>query len=118
MKKIFNILKQTMIILLSALLFCTATVFLYIRQAKFGKAPAGERLERMKKSPHYQNGKFQNLHFTPMLTEGYSMAKITYNYFFKKVPGKRPADTIPSIRTDLLKLPVDSDVLVWFIRLI
>ena len=114
MKRTFKILKRTMIILLSVLLVFAVAVFFYMRQAKFGKAPSGERLELIKQSPQYKNGKFQNVRFTPMITEGYSMAEITYGFIFKKFPKQKPTDTIPSIKTDLLKLPIDSNVLVWF----
>ncbi|MCF3109073.1 MBL fold metallo-hydrolase [Niabella sp. CC-SYL272] len=81
---------------------------------KFGKAPSGARLERILKSPHYKDGKFQNRHFTPTLTEGYSMVGVLREQLFKKLPRRRPVDPIPSIKTDLLQLPADSNVLVWF----
>ena len=103
-----------MIILLSFLLLCVVAVFLFMRQEIFGKAPGGERLELIKQSPNYKNGKFQNVHFTPTMTEGYSMAGVAYDFFFKKNPRSKPTDTIPSIKTDLLNLPIDSNVLVWF----
>jgi L-ascorbate metabolism protein UlaG (beta-lactamase superfamily) len=103
-----------MIILLSVVLLCVATVFFYMRQAKFGKAPSGERLELIQQSPGYKNGKFQNVHLTPMITEGYSMASVTYDFAFKKFPRQKPVGSIPSITTNLLKLPKDSNVLVWF----
>ena len=114
MKRTLKILKRTMIILLSVLLLCVVAVFFYMRQARFGKAPSGERLELIRQSPNYQNDKFHNHHFTPMLTEGYSMLKITFDFLFKKFPRQKPIDTIPSIKTDLHKLPIDSNVLVWF----
>ena len=103
-----------MIILLSVLLLCVGAIFFYVRQVKFGKAPSGERLELIKQSPNYKNDKFQNVHFTPMITEGYSMASVTYDFLVKKFPRQKPTDTIPSIKTDLLNLPIDSNVLVWF----
>lgn len=103
-----------MIVLLSLLLLLAVSTFLYMRQEKFGKAPSGERLERIKKSPHYQDGKFQNVHFTPTLTEGYRMTSLIYDQLFKKFPRRRPTDTVPSVKTDLLQLPADSNILVWF----
>jgi L-ascorbate metabolism protein UlaG (beta-lactamase superfamily) len=114
MKWNFKILKRTMIILLSVVLLCVVAFFCYMRQAKFGKAPSGKRLELIKRSPNYKNGKFQNIHFTPTLTEGYSMARITYDFLFTKFPRQKPKDTIPSMKTDLLKLPIDRNVVVWF----
>jgi len=103
-----------MIILLSILLLCVVTILLYMGQPQFGKAPNGDRLKRIKQSPNYKNGKFQNVHFTPMITEGYSMTKTAYDFIFTKFPRQKPTDTIPSIKTDLLKLPMDSNILIWF----
>src|SRR6187402_2502231 len=103
-----------MIILLTVSLLSVLAIYLFLHQAKFGKAPAGERLKLIKQSPNYKNGKFQNIHFTPMLTEGYSMAAVTFNFIFKKFPRQKPKATIPSIKTDLLNLPIDNNILVWF----
>ena len=36
--------------------------FVFVNQPSFGRAPQGERLERIKKSPHYKDGEFRNLH--------------------------------------------------------
>lgn len=114
MKKTFKILKRTMLILCGVLLLCAATVFLYMRQATFGKAPGGERLELLKQSTNYKDSRFHNVHYTPMITKGYSMAKVTMDFIFKKIPRHRPTDTIPSVKTNLLQLAPDSNVLVWF----
>ena len=38
--------------------------FVFVNQPSFGRAPQGERLERIKKSPHYKDGEFRNLHST------------------------------------------------------
>jgi L-ascorbate metabolism protein UlaG (beta-lactamase superfamily) len=103
-----------MIILITVLVLCAVALFFFMRQAKFGMAPGDQRLESMKKSPNYKDGKFQNIHFTPMMTEGYSLSRATYDFIVTKFPRQRPKDTIPSIKTDLLNLPKDRDVVVWF----
>lgn len=113
-KKIFRVLKRFLIAVLSLLALLAAVTFFYMKQNKFGKSPAGERLERIKKSPHYKDGKFQNLKLTPALTEGYGIVGVTWEVLFKKSPRRRPADSLPSIKTDLRSLPADQDVLVWF----
>lgn len=100
------------IVLLGALL--TIFIFFYMRQEKFGKAPASDRLSRMEKSPHFKDGKFQNLSVTPELTEGNSLLSVTYKQFFAAAPRRRPVDVIPSVKTDLLHIPADSNYLVWF----
>ncbi len=101
------------IFLLLILLLATLTYFL-LRQAKWGKAPEGNRLSRIQESPNFRDGKFQNQSFTPQLTEGYSMLQVGYEYFFNSIPNKIPQDSIPSVKTDLLNLSKEEDVLVWF----
>lgn len=103
-----------MIILLSVISLLAIATFFYIRLPKFGKAPSGKRLEQLQKSSNYKDGKFQNIHFTPDLTQGHSLLGVLYNFIFKKSPRAKPIDVIPSVKTDLLSLPIDSNVLVWF----
>ncbi len=88
--------------------------FYYTNLPLFGKAPSGERLERIKKSPQYKNGKFENIHFTPTLTKGYSFMGILYNQFFKRVPNKTPKIEIPSIKTNLKEFNTNENIVVWF----
>ncbi|MEL7586825.1 MAG: MBL fold metallo-hydrolase [Prolixibacteraceae bacterium] len=101
-------------VLFSVLLLVILAIYLYMQRPEFGKAPAGKRLEMMNKSSHYKNGRFHNMHNTPMLTEGYSITDLVYDQFFKKFPRRTPADSIPCVKTDLSGLPQDDDVLVWF----
>lgn len=82
--------------------------------AKFGKRPEGKRLETISKSKNYRDGKFQNLNFTPQLTEGTTIPKVLYSFLFQKNPFTKPPGTIPSLKTDLLHLPAEKDALVWF----
>lgn len=103
-----------MLILFSVLLILALITFFYMRQPKFGKTPDQARLALMKKSPNFKDGVFHNLHFTPVLAEGYSMTKTTFNFIFTKYPRLRPIDRIPSIKTDLHNLPIDQNVLIWF----
>ncbi len=103
-----------MIILVSAVLLLITAIFFYIRQPKFGKAPGGERLEQLYKSPNYKDGQFQNIHLTPNFTEDHSPVKIFFNFLFKKFPRTRPVDEIPSVKTDLKDLSIHENVLVWF----
>lgn len=107
-------MKITMLIILGVVILSIASTFIFLRQPIFGKAPNGKRLEQIQKSPNYRDGKFQNIHFTPDLTEGYSMAGITWDFLFKQYPRTKPKDAIPSVKTDLLNLSEENDVLVWF----
>jgi L-ascorbate metabolism protein UlaG (beta-lactamase superfamily) len=85
-----------------------------MRQPQFGKLPSGERLERIKKSPNYKNGRFQNIHFTPDLAEGVSMFTVMRKFFFGKSKFSRPPRILPSKKTDLLNLDPANNCLVWF----
>ncbi len=103
-----------MIIFISILIVLSVTVWGFMRQAKFGRHPSGERLERNKKSPNYKNGSFENLSNTPMLTEGAGHFAVMKEFLFGEKKRNKPLDAIPSIKTNLLLLTPDQDVLVWF----
>lgn len=90
------------------------SAFIFMQQSKFGKLPNNERLEKIKKSPNYRNGAFQNIHHTPDITEGYSMFSVLYEFLLTKRPRLKPIDNIPSTKTDLLNLDLKEDILVWF----
>ena len=103
-----------MTITLSILALLSLAVALFVQQPKFGKTPAGERLARIKKSPHYRNGKFQNLSPTPDLTEGASILSVLWEFLLKNNKRLQPAGPLPSKKTDLSALHPDDNVLVWF----
>lgn len=101
----------TALILIIALL---AFAYIFLHQAQFGRISTGERLERIKKSPNYREGKFHNLNPTSDLTEGVSFFKVLREYLFNKSDSVRPPLPLPSSKTDLHALNADEDVLVWF----
>lgn len=68
----------------------------------------------MQKSPNYINGRFQNLSPTPDLTEGVTFWEVLREFLFSKTQHTRPKEALPSDKADLLNLPEDQDVLVWF----
>lgn len=113
-KKLLRIVKRIMITTFIIIAVVVTATLLYMQQDKFGKSPGGERLEKMKQSPNFKNGKFQNLSKTPTLAEGHSWFKVLYQAYIKNKPRQYPTYTIPSVKTDLLNLPADKDVLVWF----
>jgi len=109
-----RIFKRILLIIFSIVTLLILATVIYMRHPKFGKSPSGDRLALMQKSPRFKDGKFENTHLTPAITEGYSMLGVTYEYFFKKSARRTPVNSIPSIKTDLLHLPADKDILVWF----
>jgi L-ascorbate metabolism protein UlaG (beta-lactamase superfamily) len=112
--KLKKILKRMIIILVSVIAIAIIGLIYFINQPQFGKAPSGERLERIQKSPQFKEGKFHNFNFTPTLTEGHSMAGILYKQLFGNLPDRNPVDKIPFIKTDLKNLNPSENVLVWF----
>lgn len=114
MKRLLKFVKWTMIITILLVMTITIITIVYMRQDKFGQTPREARLERMKKSPHFKDGKFHNIHHTPELTEGNTMLSVTIDFLFNKAPRRRPVDVIPSIKTDIKNISVSEDVLIWF----
>ena len=52
---------KKMIIIFTILIAAIAIgTYLFMQGKQFGELPSGKRLERILKSPHYKNGKFQN----------------------------------------------------------
>lgn len=92
----------------------TGSVFIFMKQAKFGRQPKGERLERIKKSPNFENGSFQNKHVTPSLTEGVTYSEVMRTMLFGDKKPLKPMGAIPSVKTDLFKLDRAQNTLVWF----
>lgn len=104
--------KKTMLIVLSLIVLFFTVGFVVLQHPKFGKIPKGERLERIKKSPHFRDGIFQNLHTTPQLTNESGFFSLLRDHISAK--NKKPAGEIPSIKTDLKNLPANENSLVWF----
>src|SRR6187402_2555850 len=84
------------------------------RLARFGKKPSGARLVRIKNSPNYRDGAFQNQSETPNLTDGANYAKVMKEFMFGRPERSAPKGSIPSVKTDLLTLDPKENCLVWF----
>lgn len=89
-------------------------VYIFLQKDQFGKVPLGVRLERIQKSSNYKNGQFQNQSFTPDLAEGVSYYTVLKEFIFDKSKRIKPESVLPSVKTDLLRLNPDEDILVWF----
>ncbi|RMG80866.1 MAG: MBL fold metallo-hydrolase [Bacteroidetes bacterium] len=101
-----------MLILFSVIAIIILGTYLFLHTERFGKHPSGERLERIKKSPNYTNGAFQNLETTPMLTEGVGYGKVFYEFLVDSKP-KEPKKNLPSKKTDLKNIKPEENVLIW-----
>lgn len=102
------------LIFLSIPVLFVLIVFLFMKQAKFGSTPSEKRMERIRQSPNYRNGQFQNLSHTPNFTEGANMLSVLREFLLSDKSKTKPKGKIPSQKTDLLKLDPGKNVLVWF----
>lgn len=108
-----SIFKKAMIILLSILLLLTLAAAIIFQQKSFGKNPSGARLEKIKNSPNYKKGSFQNLSETPTIAENGSYWQLLKEYFSKK-QNTEPSTKIPSVKTDLKTAPSQEPSIIWF----
>lgn len=114
MKLFLKILKWFMIVTTLIVVLLLISTYIFMRQDKFGKTPDEEKINNYEKLDNYKEGKFQNISYTPDLTEGYSMTGVMYDFLFKKFPRLKPKEPIPSIKTNLLEIPIEENVLIWF----
>ena len=103
-----------MIITLSILGSLALGTFFFLRHPRFGKKAAGNSLKRMQRSPYFRNGKFDNLTHTPTFAHGHTAWTVMYKMLTERTQRRRPSKPIPSVKTDLHRLPLSEDVLVWF----
>lgn len=102
-----------MLLFLLILVILVLGIFLFVNSEPFGQLATGERKERIKKSPNYRDRKFQNLNYTPDLTEGVSYVSVLNEFLFKKKHRPKPSIPIPSEKTILHSLNSDEQVIIW-----
>lgn len=95
------------------LILILATIFVF-QLPGFGRRPFGKRLERIKASPNYKNGSFQNERYTPSLAEDAGMFKVLKEFLFNTTERRKPKTAIPSVQTNLSNIDINKNVLVWF----
>jgi L-ascorbate metabolism protein UlaG (beta-lactamase superfamily) len=101
----------TTLIVIAAL---AASLYIFLKTPRFGATPTGKRLERIKQSPNYRDGQFQNLSYTPQLADGATYFGVIKKFFFTKKVSNKPSRPLPSVKTDLKNLSPDENVVVWF----
>lgn len=100
-------------ILLSFFVLLVIGATIYLNHPLFGKTPTGERLERIKQSPNYINGAFQNIESTPAMTEGITILDGLNEVIFGVHKDATPKDIIPSVDVNLHQLDPNDNVLIW-----
>lgn len=103
-----------MYVIIFILLVISLATFIIINQTQFGKLPSGEKMSRIKNSPNFRDGQFQNLSFTPTFAEDVSKWEMIRDGIFKISKRKAPQTSLPSIKTEIKNLDREKDVLIWF----
>lgn len=93
--------------------FLVIGVLFYIQLPEFGALPKGEYLERVKKSPHYQDGEFKNLISTPQFAEGSSFTSNIFKFLFTPKDRPFPSKAMPTVKTEIKNLSADQDLVIW-----
>lgn len=106
-------IKKMLLALLLIVILLFLSVVLYVQQPQFGSLPKGERLEKIKKSPNYSDGQFQNLVPTAVLINENNSISAFLSFLFSKKEQQRPNAPIPSIKTDLMALDPKQDIVIW-----
>ena len=100
-------------LLLTALLLLAGLFAFFLQQPQFGKKPTGDRLDRVRRSPNYRDGAFQNRSPTPTLPEG-----VTYwnmlGLLFRRTADAAPKTPLPSVRTTFEAPLGDKPSVTWF----
>ena len=112
-EKIKRRIKRLIAITIIILTLIAISVYNFTLQPQFGKLPSGERLELIKKSPNYKDGKFQNITPTPFLTDA-GFFKIIKEMTRRSGGQTIPSDEIPSVKTDLKTININDNLFVWF----
>ncbi len=100
----------TFIVLLAAFIL---GIYFFMKTDVFGANPDGLRLSRIQKSTHYKNGVFSNLSETPMQSKEFSIGKTVWKYF-NQPASFEPAQSLPSVKTDLRNTLGESPAIIWF----
>ncbi len=103
-----------MFVIISVILLVILATIIIVNQTQFGQLPSGKSLNRVKQSPNYRNGEFQNLNFTPTFAEDVSKFEVIRDGIFKVNRRKSPETTLPSVKTNLKNLAPDKNILIWF----
>lgn len=105
---------KTILIISIILLIVTVSTVIFFSRPQFGKYPDGLRKTRIEQSPNYKSGAFQNLIPTQQTTSEKGYLAMMYGFLFEKSDRPKPINEIPTIKTDLLNLDDDENILVWF----
>ena len=102
-----------MIIVAGILIFFALAVYAFVLTKPFGSLSIGKRKKRIEQSPQYREGRFQNLHYTPDLSEEANYYSVLIEFIFRRKERPKPSGNLPSVKTVLTEFKSDEQVLVW-----
>ena len=105
-------LRKMLVAMLAGLIIFIVGVGFYLQQPQFGKAPEGVRLARMQNSINYADGQFHNQIPTPQII-GANRISTLWKFLFVPKERPNPIDSIPTVKTDLLALGKEQDIVIW-----
>jgi L-ascorbate metabolism protein UlaG (beta-lactamase superfamily) len=79
----------------------------------FGQNPKGERLQKIKKMPSYNQGAFTNISKTEMIIKEGSMLKVLKENMAKPA-NANPLNSLPNIKTNLFEIDSKELTVIWF----
>ncbi|HEX8549344.1 MAG TPA: MBL fold metallo-hydrolase, partial [Cytophagaceae bacterium] len=102
-----------MLIILVAAASLSLVGCLVLQQKTFGSKPKGKRLDRVKASPQFKNGTFENFSPTPMMAKDASYFKLIKKYIWKENKTE-PDYILPSVKRNLKLAPSGKPTITWF----
>ena len=78
-----------------------------------GRLPSGERLERVKRSPHYKDGHFRNTLETTTMTGDKGFVKSMWDFLFGKNKYATPKEALPTVKTDIRNIDRSEELVLW-----
>lgn len=105
---------RVLLIILGVILLLAVTGLAVLSHPAFGLWRHVSK-ERIQASPNYRDGMFRNQEPTSQFTGDTASTRGTlWRFLTSKDTLRAPQQPIPTVKTDLKNLPIDSDWLVWF----
>ncbi len=118
MRVIVKKIIKVIVVIVSVIVLLTLSVLIYLQHPKFGGSikKGSDRANRIAQSPNQKNGYFHNLEPNPAPTrkeDPISRILNFYDLIFVRSKTTRPKVIVPSVKTDILSLNPDEELLIW-----
>lgn len=106
-------MKRLIISVVAIMLIASAASLPFVLNAGFGQAPQGAEKSLIERSPNYRDGEFQNTLPTPGFSSDKNMVVALWEFLTVKRENARPQQPLPLVPTDLARLPLETDTMIW-----